>query len=193
MRIGIDIDGVLTNDDDYILDTTIKYCYENNLKLYDDPYKYEYRKFDWNDEILNEYRAQYFWKYVDEEPARKFASEVIKKLKEEGHEIYIITGRYKSVEDSETGNIMRNKIKNWLQNNNIVYDELVFTTAPKIPDIKSRKIDVMIEDSPKTIPVISEITHVLCYDTRYNRDLQCDNMTRVFSWYDIYVKINEKN
>lgn len=30
MNIGIDIDGVLTNDDDYILDFTSKYCYENN-------------------------------------------------------------------------------------------------------------------------------------------------------------------
>lgn len=26
MNIGIDIDGVLTNDDDYILDFTSKYC-----------------------------------------------------------------------------------------------------------------------------------------------------------------------
>ena len=32
MRIGIDIDGILTNDDNYILDFTSKYCYEHNLK-----------------------------------------------------------------------------------------------------------------------------------------------------------------
>lgn len=32
MRIGIDIDGILTNDDNNILDFTSKYCYEHNLK-----------------------------------------------------------------------------------------------------------------------------------------------------------------
>ncbi len=192
MNIGIDIDGVLTNDDDYILDCTTKFCYEKGLKLFDDPYKYEYRKFDWDINTLNEYRNEYFfWKYIDEEPARKFASEVIKKLKADGHKIYIITGRHKAVEQSETGEMMREKISNWLKNNDIIYDELVFTVTPKIPDIKKRNIDIMIEDSPETIPMISEISHVLCYDTRYNRNLECNNMTRVFSWYDIYIKINE--
>ena len=32
MNIGIDIDGVLTNDDDYIMDTTSKYVFENKLE-----------------------------------------------------------------------------------------------------------------------------------------------------------------
>lgn len=42
----------------------------------------------------------------------------------------------------------------------------------------------MIEDSPTTISIIKYIVKVFCFDTRYNRDLQCNNMTRVFSWYD---------
>ena len=192
MNIGIDIDGVLTNDDDYILDCSTKFCYEKGLSLFENPYQYEWRKFNWNAEILNEYRQDYFFlKYFDEEPARKFASEVIKKLKEDGHNIYIITGRHKAVEQSDIGKTMREKIKNWLKNNDIVYDELVFTVTPKIPDIEKRKIDIMIEDSPETIPIISKISHVFCYDARYNRNLECSNMTRVFSWYDIYMKINE--
>ncbi len=191
MNIGVDIDGVLTNDDNYIIDCTSKYCYENNLKVFEKPYEYEYRKLNWNQEIIDDYRAKYFWNYVDNEPARKFASEVIKKLKEDGHKIYIITGRYKSAENSEIGNDMRNRIKNWLKNNDIIYDELICTVTPKVPEIKSRKIDVMIEDSTQTISIISKITHTFCFDTRYNRDFKCDNMTRVFSWYDIYMKINE--
>lgn len=44
MNIGIDIDGVLTNDDDYILDFTSKYCYENNLNGFDNANLYEFRK-----------------------------------------------------------------------------------------------------------------------------------------------------
>lgn len=41
MNIGIDIDGVLTNDDDYILDFTSKYCYEHGLKGFDNANLYE--------------------------------------------------------------------------------------------------------------------------------------------------------
>ena len=33
MKIGIDIDGVLTNDDDYILDTATKFCLENKTDV----------------------------------------------------------------------------------------------------------------------------------------------------------------
>ena len=32
MNIGIDIDGVLTNDDDCLMDTITKYIFENNLE-----------------------------------------------------------------------------------------------------------------------------------------------------------------
>ena len=41
MNIGIDIDGVLVDDDTYRLDTMAKFCFENNLSNIDYPYKYE--------------------------------------------------------------------------------------------------------------------------------------------------------
>ena len=41
MNIGIDIDGVLMDDDTYRLDTIAKYCYENNLGTLENPYKFE--------------------------------------------------------------------------------------------------------------------------------------------------------
>lgn len=50
----------------------------------------------------------------------------------------------------------------------------------------------MVEDSPETIPIFVKHTHVLCFDCRYNKHLNLDNMTRVFSWYDIYMKISKK-
>jgi len=191
MRIGIDIDGVLTNDDDYILDCTSKYCFENNLKGFTNPYSYEYNKLDWNEELLEDYRRQYFYDYVDNEPIRKFSNEVIKKLKEDGHEIFIITGRHKSHENSDAGEDMRNRVKVWLDKNEIVYDKLIFAKVPKIKELKENKIDLMIEDSPSTISVIRDFVKVFCFDTRYNQEVKFEDVTRVFSWYDIYMKILE--
>ncbi len=189
MRIGIDIDGVLTNDDDYILDCTSKYCYEKGLNSFVNPYAYEYNKFNWDSKMIDDYRQKYFDEYVDNEPIRKFSNEVIRKLKSDGHEIFIITGRYLSHDDNLEGENMRKRIKIWLDKNGIIYDKLIFAEAPKIPEIKENHIDIMIEDSPTTIPLIKDIVKVFCYDTRYNRNLSYDNVTRVFSWYDIYTKI----
>lgn len=191
MRIGIDIDGVLTNDDEYILSCTSKYCYENNIKGFVAPYKYEYNKLDWNQELIDDYRDKYFDEYVDNEPIRKFANEVIKKLKEDGHEIFIITGRYKSHDDTEDGKNMRTRIKNWLEKNEIKYDKLIFAKVPKIKELKENNIDLMIEDSTTTISAIKDIVKVFCFDTRYNQELKFDKVTRVFSWYDIYMKISQ--
>lgn len=58
MNIGIDIDGVLMDDDTYRLDTITKYCYENNLPDLDNPYKYE-SKCNWSNEIKEDYRKKY--------------------------------------------------------------------------------------------------------------------------------------
>lgn len=191
MNIGIDIDGVLTNDDDYILDCATKFCYENNLTFFDNPYNYETRKFDWDKHTLNKYREQYFWDYVNNEPPRKFAQEIIKKLKDEGHNIYIITSRHLSYNKGVKGDLMRSSIIKWLNKHNIYYDKIFFSTD-KTVQIQELNLDIMIEDSPLTIPTFANYVHVLCFDCRYNRDLNCSNMTRVFSWYDIYTKIQEK-
>lgn len=192
MNIGIDIDEVLTNDDDYILDFTSKYCYENNLKSFDNANLYEYRKLNWNEDIINNYRNEYFLNYVKNEPTRRFASEVIKKLREDGHKIFIISARYKTVENGKIDNEnIRDCTLDWLRKNDIEYDKAIFTKPPKVNEILENKIDIMIEDSPTTINELEKIVKVLYYDTRYNRDIKHENIIRVYSWYDIYMKVNE--
>ena len=190
MNIGIDIDGVLMDDDTYRLDTMTKYCYENNIGNLDNPYKYE-SKCIWNEEIKEDYRQKYYFEYVKNIPAKMYAAEVIEKLHNEGNKIIIITGRYKTQEDSEIGQKMRNYTVNWLKNNNIIYDEICYAHCPKIEEVKENNIDVMIDDNPEVVKEIVKYTKVLCFDNRYNTKVQYDNMTRVFSWYDIYMKINE--
>lgn len=188
MNIGIDIDGVLADDDTYRLDTMSKYCYENNIPDLDYPYKYE-NKCNWSEEVLDDYRNKYYFEYIKNVPARRYASEVIKKLHDEGNKIIIITGRYKTQENSEIGKQMRNDTFNWLNKNKIVFDEICYVHSPKVKEIQEKNIDIMIDDSPEVLPEVVKYTKVLCFDNRYNVNLQYDNMIRVFSWYDIYRKI----
>lgn len=65
MKIGIDIDGVLTNEDDYILACTSKYCYENDLNSFSNPNAFEFDKLNWNEETINNYRDKYFYEYIE--------------------------------------------------------------------------------------------------------------------------------
>ena len=146
---------------------------------------------DWNQETIDDYRSIYFDEYVNNYPIRLFASEVIKKLKNDGHQIFIITGRNKSYEDTPDGEKMRLKVKKWLEKHDVIYDKLIFAKVPKINELKENEIDLMIEDSPSTIPLIKDIVKVFCFDARYNQCVNFDNVTRVFSWYDIYMKILE--
>lgn len=190
MNIGIDIDGVLMDDDTYRIDTMTKYCYENNLGNLDNPYKYE-SKCNWSEEIKEDYRQKYYFEYVKNMPAKKFAAEIIEKLHNEGNKIVIITGRYKTQEDSKIGQRMRDYTVQWLKNNNIIYDEICYAHCPKTKEIQEKYIDLMIDDSPEILKEIIKYTKVLCFDNRYNMNLQYDNMIRVYSWYDIYIKIKE--
>lgn len=190
MIIGIDIDGVLIDDDTYRLDYMTKYCYENHLPDLDNPYAYE-QKCNWDEEILEDYRNKYFFDYIKNAPARNFAAEIIQKLHDEGNKIIIVTARHKTKEDSEIGMQMRRDTENWLNRNNIIYDEICYARCPKTKEIKEKNIDIMIDDSPEIIPEIVKVTKVLCFDNRYNRDIEYNNMTRVFSWYDIYRKIKQ--
>ena len=77
------------------------------------------------------------------------------------------------------------------EKNNIEYDKIIFTKPPKVKEIIENKIDIMIEDSPTTINELIKIVKVLYYDARYNRNIESENIVRVYSWYDIYIKINE--
>ena len=190
MRIGIDIDGVMTDDDEYRLATMAKYSYEKNKDESVLPFEYEC-KYPWafDSDIYNDYKDIYYFEYVKNSLPRLYTAEVIRKLKEK-NEIYIITGRFKAWRDDSYGRTLREETVKWLKKNDIIYDKIIFTKPPKVQTINENHIDIMIEDSP-LIKEICKETSVLCYDNRYNTDICGDNIIRVFGWYDILSKIEK--
>lgn len=195
MKIGIDIDGVLTNIEQYVIDYFTKYCVENNIEYKIGQSNYEfYKSFNTSKEIENKFWKDYIQDYARKEKARPFASEIIKKLKEDGHEIYIITARWLTNRDDEAGENMRQIVKNWLAKNEIIYDKVVFSKAAKekkSQEIIENKIDLMIEDNPNNINELSKLVPIICYNTEYNKECNGDKIIRCYSWYDIYNKINK--
>lgn len=119
------------------------------------------------------------------------SSYYIKKLKEDGHKIYIITGR----NNGEYTNPNELTIQ-WLDKYNIVYDKLIFTNAydkhAKTEVCLVNNIDLMIEDSTRiSLDLISNGIKVFTMNTRYNQKEQ--TLDRVSKWKEIYERISKLN
>lgn len=192
MRIGIDLDGVLTNIEKFMIDYGSKFCFENNLlnKIKPDAY-WETDMFGISKEESEQFWNKYLVKYASSYPIRDFAAEVIKKLKSDGHEIYIITARNEDGLTEEYFGKMHEIAEKWLKDNGVEYDRVIYTEGSKVPYCVGNYIELMIEDNPTNIREISEKIPVYCYDNLYNKDICGDNITRVYSWYDIYNKITK--
>lgn len=196
MRIGIDIDGVLTDIEQWQLDVGGKFFSKYNKSIVNKD-GYEITEiFNISDELDDKFWNEYLYEYVTKEPSRKYASEVIEKLKEDGNEIYIVTSRYLTNRETQEGKQMREIVVNWLKEQNIFYDEIIFSPEDKKETCKKNNIDIMIEDKKDNINKISKIIPVICFHAGYNKNCYGDNIIRCYSWYDIYAKIKrikEKN
>ena len=192
MRIGIDIDGCIVDLAKFVIDYGTKFCYENNIhyNLKEDEYD-EAKALGISAENVIKFWNMYLPYYATKYQARSFAADVILKLKEK-NEIYIVTARNEYGLPDELYGHMHEIVINWLKENNITYDKIVFTEGSKLPYCLANNIDLMIEDSPRNIQEISTKIPVLCFDNTYNKSVKGENITRVYSWYDILNHIENK-
>ena len=195
MRIGIDIDGVLTDVERWQLDYGSKFYYERYKKEIVDFEGYDTNQiFNVDDKLDELFWREYFKEYSLNAEARKFANEVIDKLKQEGNEIYIITARGSFLSHSaDVMSVEENQqiVLNWLKNHHINYDKIIFSPEDKLDICKENNIDLMIEDKVDNINKISKIIPVICFHAGYNKNCKNSNIIRCYSWYDIYSKINK--
>lgn len=200
MKIGIDIDGVLTNFNQYAINKGTEYCKKNKVgKLINSNTLSASKMFGWSYYHELKFWITHIFDYAENNPLMEDAADVIKKLKEEGHEIYIITSRWlassrniKSIfPEMFLKKKMRNTVKKWLQKNEVIYNDIVFIKKDKSKYIMDNNIDIMIEDNPKNIERISRITKVICYHYGYNVDVKGKNIYRCHNWKEIYNQIQK--
>ena len=101
-----------------------------------------------------------------------------------------MTARYLTDRDTDDGKRMREIVVNWLKEQNIYYDEIIFSPEDKKENCKKYNIDIMIEDKVDNINKISSIIPVICFHAGYNKECKGKNIYRVYNWYDIYNLIN---
>ena len=189
MRLGIDIDNVISNFDSELLKEYIKYDKSlRNTGIVNKQAKYiRNGMFDWTDD-----EDKLFYKNNIERIAKKLgvidgAKEYIDKLHKDGHFIFIITGR-----DNGEYTDPYNMTREWLDKNNIYYDNLILTNAydkhAKTEKCLEHGIDIMIDDSIQTCnDCIENGIITVLMDTPYNKSA---NIKRIKNWKEFYEYVS---
>ena len=188
MRIGVDIDNVLSNFNEVLLNDYIKHDKElrNNGIVNNDVY---IRKmFDWSENEESLYYKENIERLANSFEPIKDCSKYIKKLRENGHCIYIISGR-----DNGEYSDPYNMTTKWLHKYGIEYDKLFLTNAynhqEKADICIKNNIDIMIDDSINVCLKCSESgIKSLLFNTEYNKNEI--RFTRVNDWEEIFNYIN---
>ncbi len=195
IKIGIDIDGVINNLEEFYKTYGSKFCYENKLPLQIYEEKYKLRDmFNWNKETENLFWETYYdVLLLGRKFLRPHVEEVIHSLFK-NHEIVIISARTEKKLPKCINKSMKETTKLWLKENNIEYDHLVFSGVDKTPYIIEYGIDVMVEDNPAFIMDAAKSgINLICFDASYNSHLKHKNIIHAYSWYSLFSIISNKN
>lgn len=190
MKIGIDIDNTITDT----LPIIKEYCQiyndtvvKRNLTMHEDGVA-SYNLFDWTEEENHDFCMNYLEKAVLKAKVKENAKDIIKKLKEEGHEIYIISARVTPIFKTPY-----ESTEKYLKENGIIYDKLIVGSIDKLPICLEYNLDVFLEDEPRYINDISKHIPVIVFDEIFNKQCNGDNIYKVTNWNQIYKIINNLN
>lgn len=200
MRLGIDIDGVITDFEGYWVEEASKHDYVRGKKvIYIPQYglekAYGYRDADGNllFEGEKEFIKELFLGYAKAGSVRKYASEVLHKLHDKGHKIIIVTKRHYTYrlfgwreEDA------KQEVLNFLNKHNIYYDNIVFASdnGNKREECESLNLDVLLDDCPDVVnELYGSRTRPILLGCMFNG--MVNNVLKVYSWYEFLYKIDE--
>lgn len=189
MRIGIDIDGVLTKLESYVDEKATSYFGKGIVDSTGQDVDVRYGV---SEEECNRFWDDVFFDYIVNCDFKEDSDKITKKLEEDGNTIYIITARkfypqygFKDASD------MRNYTLESLKAHNINYSEYHEADAPKVGKIEELGIDVMIDDEPNNIIPLAKVTKVIIFDASYNRHINIENTYRAHSWNEVYEIISK--
>ena len=191
MRIGIDLDGVIFDTekefriyqelyDMYVLKQNTKVD-ERNISMQ--------KRFEWSDEVLADFYERYVFLIIKEANYMPGAKMILKMLKEEGHELVIVTAR--GADNQSLIPITQKR----LEEDNIIgmFDKCHYAISDKAELCKQENIDIMIDDSINNCKKTSEnkiktiyLKDAPSYDMKENEYLKV-----LYNWGEIYRYLKE--
>ena len=185
LNIGIDIDDTITDTFDYLMyyvadyfNFNINYLIKNNISYSNLPKECkEYEK---------DFSIKTYERILNDVPVKSDAIEIIQKLKENGFNIYIITAR-----DNTIFKHPYEATEEQLKLHGIYYDKLICTFDKKQACIDN-EIDLLIDDSIRTLDAVSEIgVNTLLFESKINNSVKSKH-DRVSNWKSLFDYILNK-
>ena len=187
MKIGIDIDDTIADTTNYLIPKAIEYdkkiLKRNGLFNHNEDFP---KCFGWNNEELKQFLDDVFDKEVMNLPIKTNVCDILKKLKNEGNEIIIISSRnsFQMTDPYET-------TLKWLNMNNIAFDKLIVDAKYKGPIIDKEKINIFIDDSVGQCTfIVDNYTIKVIMIAKASNNIKYPNIVRLQNWDEIYNYIN---
>ncbi len=141
MNIGIDLDGVVFDTENYYKAYADLYNYEHgNLPFLDRYNPRVQNRYDWTEEMRTDFLNKYLLFAHETAPILPCAKIVIQQLRSQGHKLIVITRRG-FIENQEIDITHKRCEKEDLH-----FDKLIFAKDDKLEACKEEQIDIMIED-----------------------------------------------
>lgn len=183
MRIGIDIDDVITNTSKVIEEYIGK---QKNCKQLKEHMVEIMKGVPANPEVV-QFGLENYIKIFQEVKPKENASRVMQRLIEKGNEVYLITARGENLDffkGSEKVTI------DFLKDNHIHYTKIIFNATNKAQLCKDNHINLMIDDS---VSHCEEVRNVgiksIVFTSEVNKEI-ATTVERVSDWLELEKRIN---
>lgn len=189
MKIGIDLDGVVFDSEKLFRIYSELYDIQvlKRNSLIDNKELRFQKRYNWSEEEQENFLKMYHEKIVLEANFMPGAIDVLKMLKQEGHELIVITARggwNKKMIDITKKRLEESKME--------IFDKYYFATENKAEVCKNENIDLMIDDSYKKCKSIADekIKTIYLKDAP-SYDLENECVKTLYNWGEIYRYIKE--
>ena len=190
MIIGIDVDGV-------ILD------YMTTVRAYAELYDFEElhkngvvnkqgikvkERYDWTDEENKNFANKYFDYITTITNFNPLAIEIINRLHNEGHKLYIISNRGLLSEKAMT------LCEDMFKKNNLLIDKYFWKIEDKLSIIQQNNVDVMIDDSYNICKTTSDNNiETIYFREKDSKEINSPFVHDVDNWGQVYRTIKSLN
>lgn len=187
MKIGIDIDDTLTSSTEKVREVIEEYKNEYSLEEQEILVNGvdEIIRGIFHEKLIEDFFKKHASQIGREADIKEDASEIIKKLRKEGHKIYFITAR----SDDYFGGT-RKIIEDYFDKYDIEYDKLITAKTYKSGICKEEGIDIMFDDAVDTCESMKSVNiKGVVYTSELNKN-RLTNCDRVSTWKELYNYVN---
>lgn len=183
MRIGIDIDDVITDTSETMLEYVMKH--KNSEKIQE--HMKEIMKGNPSDLEVIDFCMETYLEVFKKVKLKDNAKQIIQNLINKGNEIYLITARGENLAFFRGSEKVTKK---FLEDNNIKYNKIIFNAIDKAQLCIDNQIDLMIDDSVEHCEAVKNIgVESIVFTSNININIPT-TVERVNNWLALETKIN---